>query len=287
MKNIEFAEKYGVFYNIVEGKNKIIDLFDYQKDMLIDFGVTNYLAIQHSRQVGVSTMLIIHVANFLLNNTSENRILIFKSNSNKSQHAFISKVRGLLDKYFNSINYNDIGYQINNSGNITLSNGNTILAMKDNIKQTLDNPNIIYSEVNINTIIVDDACWIKDNDFIKLIDYISVNQIKTIIVSAKRKEKNYFYNTIFRNHKNVFKSYSIPWDARFNQTWYDDIVRNMDPETIMCEIDLIDLPYDENKNRVITVRLNDKLISMISDKLIKNDVSLSEYIRYLIEKDNS
>jgi predicted DNA binding CopG/RHH family protein len=52
------------------------------------------------------------------------------------------------------------------------------------------------------------------------------------------------------------------------------------------EINLIDIPNKTNKNRVVTIRVNDDILNKITDKLLERDLSISEYIRQLIESDN-
>jgi predicted DNA binding CopG/RHH family protein len=82
----------------------------------------------------------------------------------------------------------------------------------------------------------------------------------------------------------------IPWVLHPNRDniWYEKIKENYGGNIDMfnSEINLIDIPNKTNKNRVVTIRVNDDILNKITDKLLERDLSISEYIRQLIEDDN-
>jgi len=75
MKNIDFAKKHGVVYNKQSNKIELLNLLPYQCDILSDMENKRFIAIQHSRQMGLTTMLSFHITNFLLHNINKNNLL--------------------------------------------------------------------------------------------------------------------------------------------------------------------------------------------------------------------
>lgn len=292
MKNLDFAEKHGITYSVHTFKIEQLTLHPYQKTILTDLENNRFIAIQHSRQMGLTTMLVFHIANFLLHNTNNKNLICLKTPNNASSRHTINHVRTLLS-YYNETN--KIKYIKNNQTSLKLENGNEVRLITDINSLNLPTTTEIdtYHEKNKDypyALILDNAAWVKDadvlvNQFIK----IGCNQI--IVVSGKRIEPNAFYDKIYTNQNNVFIKKQINWkmNPRRDDLWYEEMKKNFggNLNAFHTEVDLIDVPNETTKikDRVINVRLDDDTMNKLSLKLLEKDLSLSEYIRTLINKD--
>lgn len=293
MKNLDFAEKHGKVYSPYN-KNGIdkIKLFPYQIDVLNEFETHRFIAIQHSRQMGLTTMLSFHIANFLLHNKTNKKLLCFKSQNSNNGKDIINKVRNLLSQYEHDTNKILIRCK-NNQLSIKLSNNNEIRIISDiNSLQLPDKMKDNESQKDkdyVYGLIIDNAAYAKDLDRL-LKDFITIDLEQIILISNKRLEANIFNDDIFKNPNNSFYKKTINWrlNPNFTDEWYENIKKGFghDLDKFSCEIDLIDIPLKQtNKENIINVRLDNESMNKISSKLIERDITLSEYIRTLIKND--
>jgi predicted DNA binding CopG/RHH family protein len=244
------------------------------------------VSVQHSRQMGLTTMLIFHIANFLLHNTHTNKLLCLKLPKKTQGIDMINKIRYIMISC-------DVKFEKNNQSTIKLINGNEVRLINNinslklpNLQQPIDeqkDKDFVYG------LIIDNAAWDDKLDTL-ISDFSQLSLNSMIIISGKRKEVNFFYNSIFTNFGNMFKKITVTWDQNpsRDKIWYDKIKKDFesDLDLFNCEIDLKDIPKKIiNKDRIINIRLDDELMNQLSLKLIKLDISLSDYIRKLIQND--
>lgn len=259
---------------------KIFTPYEFQNEICSNFDNNRFIALQHSRQMGITTLLKFYICNFLFNNTNEKKTIYLKTISANGKH-FIEEIRVMVNEYLVDMSNNFI---TNNSKHIKLTNGNEI--------KLLGNSLIGIDPTKTYSFIIDNAAFIDNiNELIGGFINGGVNQI--LLTSSKTIKENQFYNTIFINQNSLFNKINIDWklNPNFTSEWYDKTKRLYGDNVDMfnCEINLWDVKDTStkvNKNRIINVRLTDDLLAKISNKLIEQDISLSEYLRNLINKDN-
>lgn len=289
MKNLEFAEKYGITFDPYENKISLINLYPYQKEILRDLEGYKFIAFQHSRQMGLTTMLVFHICNFLLHNTNKNNLLCFKSSKTAINRDMINKVKNILAHY--PPEGTSMAYLKNNQSSIKLANGNEFRIISDLHSLKLAKKGNHVEEQDKDrpyALIVDNAAWVDKLDRL-VTDFLSIDINQIILVSNKRKVTNTFQD-IFTKKENVFYQKSFIWklNPKFTDEWYSSMKKMFGDNLndFYCEVDLIDVPQEvKTKDRIINVRLDDDTMNKLSLKLIEYDLSLSEYIRKLIKKD--
>jgi len=253
-----------------------ITLYDYQKSLLDDFDTYKYLIVKHSRQMGITTLLTLKIANFLINNTDEHKTILFISNKLDLSYDMVKKVIALLSFY-----YIDIPFVIDNKRTIKLKNGNTFKI----VSPTTDG----LRGIQTNTLIIDNAADI--NNLNDLLGAFLPMCNKVILTSGNNINPNFFNKLFINDNDNVYVKRKVLWNLRpeFNSIrWYEDIKKMMgDDKLFDSEVNLIDCNdcITVKKDRTISIRLNEELITKVSMKLINDDISLSDYIRTLIIND--
>jgi hypothetical protein len=145
-------------------------------------------------------------------------------------------------------------------------------------------------------IILDEAAFLDKNYFNvflgKIMSEIKPHK-KIIITSTPNGIKNKFFDLYYNS---MFESMSINYkdNPRFtsNEKWYDDMEKIIPKDKFRQEIhgEFVDTKLKakskpKNKNKLIQFRVDDDLYVKLSSKLMKDDVSVSTYMRNLIIKD--
>ncbi len=279
MTNIEFTNKFGLVFKTKSNNDEKITLYDYQKNILTELENTKFLAVLASRQMGLSTMITFHLTNWVINNKSDKNVFYLTSNKFENSIELLNKIRVIIDFYNNS-NDDKLSYTINNRRKFTLNNGNSI--------KIISRPTPSITK-NVYGIIIDNASFFHGTE--EIYKYFLTFDLKQIIlVSGFNKEYNFFYDELILK-ENTLKKIIIKWNQNPNYTeeWYNNISKLYCGN--MCEVDLTRTSESHKetekitKNRIINIRLNDEIITKISKKLIALDISLSEYIRGVINID--
>jgi hypothetical protein len=245
-----------------------IELYDYQKNLLKVFNEEQFVLVKQSRQMGISTLLCEYILEEITYN--EDRHIVILS-SNQTNGIF------LLDNI--KLSLKNTAMITNTRKRLKLINGNRIDVITTHNDLRGTTPNIV---------IIDNAGFI--DNFEKIINYFIKHLLpETKIIINSNNNTNSYFNKLY-NDKNKFYKVLIPWVLHPNRDniWYEKIKENYGGSIDMfnSEINLIDIPNKTNKNRVVTIRVNDDILNKITDKLLERDLSISEYIRQLIESDN-
>lgn len=172
MDIVKFAETYCLVKQL-DGSFKPIQLRDWQKHWLKN----STLLFKGERQCGITTLLVIKVAHFLIFSKRERRpkLILFKSHNYKSNLDFIKKVKSIIEFYiwyntpnwelsrFNQIfNHPDkpkINFKKNQSEIIELSNDNTIKTLQSESISEIINKTYEYEVFGL---ILDNSNYIKN-----------------------------------------------------------------------------------------------------------------------------
>lgn len=296
MKNIEFCKEYGSFYNYSKGLIETIKPYGYQEEILSELEKDGLISILASRQMGLSTMLCIHLVNWLINNTSERKIVYLISHKLLAGEQLLDNIRRVL-KYY--MEYNSITtFDRNNKKEIKLSNENHIKLISStracDVRTKFNEANDFLNKENLPyALIVDNAAFVNtlSSDVPFFMDNTNVKQI--ILCSAFNNDINYFYDNIHSQagDTNSFKAFTYKWNLNptFNHdNWYESMKKH-NPNGYKAEIDLERTYYDVKITKCKTViksfRFEEPTLDKIAKRLIQTDKNLSEYIRDLISKD--
>lgn len=271
MRTLEFAEKYAFDYK----RNKI-DLYEFQKELLNEFDDKRYILTLSSRQMGCSSMLSLYIANWLINNdTDMKRLVILVDKPNTK----IASIRAIINNYCEINNIENLETAAS-TRSLYLNNGNSILITNNLLS-------IDITPQNSFGLVVDNAAWIRD--LIGQMAYAIPVINKLIMVSGFNVNKNDFYDKLFISDNNLFKKIKITWDLHpnHNEEWYKTQEELFKYGTSFYSEIHLERKEKSNppKNNMINVRLTDELLMKISRKLLEKDISVSEYIRQLIEND--
>jgi len=250
-----------------------MELRDYQQDLLDTFKTHRFVLVKHSRQMGVTTTIIEHIIHLLLDD-KKHTIIFFTLNSTIGKE--------ILNKIRTDNRVSGVGFVNQKTNVLVLNNGNKV-----KLGITSDS----FRGDNFTDFILDNGCFI--NNLKQLIQIAQVNlasqKYSSIIISSSNKKGVSDFNELFNDTKNIFKKQLIHWSSNkeLDNEWSDKIKKQMSEADFKCEYDLLDTPQEEknNKDRLISFRLNDEIYNKLSEKLIQRDMSLSEYLRFLITND--
>lgn len=185
MLNIEFAQTYKPEFQ----------LYNYQEELLNDLDCYRFLYIKQARQMGVSTMLAFHVANFLLNNTSNDNYIGLLVIKKELGYRFIDLLERILTE-------SKIEYKRPTQREIKTPNGNGFRILTEN--------NLI--SYRYHTLIVENAGLFHN---LKLIYPASIALSKRLFVISGQTEKPLF------PEGHVFKTIVLNYrlNKKFNEDW--------------------------------------------------------------------
>lgn len=276
---VEFAKEYGYGYDVYENKYKILELFKYQKKMLIDLEKNKFAIIKQSRQVGIDSILAIYISYFILKN-KDKRVVIMSNNLVCSKN-FLDKIRNILFKSKAII-------AINNEKNIMLDNGSDVKVISSSIDAIMG-----YS---FDFIYINNFEFIKgvDNIYTSLFQHLKDESSKCIISSTPQYKKDLFHKlwtSAVKKETDSFLPMNIIWNKNpnFNEEWYQKKCKelNYSKDLISTELDAKFLSKTEKiKKASINIRLTknkkDKILFKMREK---NMSSITEYIMELIDED--
>ena len=274
--SLEFAEENAFFYTPLNGFNKI-ELYNYQKDLLNTLDDNRFVMVKHSRQMGITTLLKLYLANAVVNNYENEKTFAILAPNLSSGYELLEGVKRLVMQMHDSSNM-----VINNKKKLQWKNGNRIMVCSNSIDS--------FRGYRIDEIIIDGGDYIDNLEDIIACVAGGLQMGGKIILASSNSKNDTFFKKIFNDESNQFVKKIITWDLHPNRDkeWYDDMARHLSKEDLEIELDLIDcVEVVEPIKKTISLRIDSTLVDKISLKLVDMNINLSEYIRRLIEKDLS
>ena len=274
--SLEFAEENAFFYTPLNGFNKI-ELYDYQKDLLNTLDNNRFVMVKHSRQMGITTLLKLYLANAVVNNYENEKTFVILTPKLSSGYEFLDGVKRLIMQMHDSSDM-----VINNKKKLQFKNGNRIMVCSNSINE--------FRGYRIDEIIIDCGNYIDYLEDIIACVAVGLQMGGKIILASSNSKNDTFFKKIFNDESNQFVKKIITWDLHPNRgkEWYDDMARHLSKEDLEIELDLIDnIEVVEPIKKTISLRIDSSLVDKVSLKLVDMDINLSEYIRRLIDKDLS
>lgn len=272
--SLEFAEKNAFFFTPLNGFTKI-ELYEYQKNLLKTLDDKRFVMVRHSRQMGISTLFKLYLANAVINNYEKGKTFVILTPKLSSAYEFLEGVKRLVKQHYDSNNI-----IVDNKRKLELRNGNRIITCSNSIDS--------FRGYRIDEIIIDGGNFIGNLEDIMACLAVGLQIGGKIILASSNTKNNTFFKRIFKDESNQFVKKRITWDLHPNRgkEWYDDMSKHFTKEDLEIELDIIDyVEVVEPIKKTISLRIDSSLIDKVSLKLVDIDINLSEYIRRLIEKD--
>jgi hypothetical protein len=272
MNIIEFAEKYSVFYDPLNGWKYGNELQDYEKDFLCNLVEHKFTINLHSRQMNITTLNSIYVTYNLIFGTDEK--IIYVGNKLDCTYHFIDKVRQILFNY----NQDNKDLVINNKKEIRLKNGNKLIGISANSYGIIG-----YTPTKV---LIDSATYI--NGFEHMLNAIlcSLTTFGSLHIFAQPNRLDYVYQ-LYVSDNNNFKKFKYHYSLnpkRFSVENINKMKTHISDDEWKQSMELEFLLY-EPKEYTLQVRVDNQIYNKISKRLMERDISLSEYLRKLIGDD--
>ena len=273
---LKFAEKYAYGFDAREKRFKHLELYDYQKEMLVAFQENKYNIIKQSRQMGIDITMAVYVAYYVLKN--ENKKVSITSDSLKSSENFLNKVRAILV-------YSGEKLTASATRVIELKNGSRIFSISsDSVSRGGSQANLTF---------INNFEFLSAPEEALSTQTVCTNEM--IIASMPRYEENVFYNlwTAATKNENAYNPISVIWNQNpsFDETWYREQCKKLvwNEDSIKNELDgEFVKKKDKKKKSTVSIRLKNDVKVKILEKMKQKEISsITDYVMELINKDLS
>ena len=267
----EFAKKV----NGVGFRDKSNKIYEAHNDVYDILESHRYVQIVSSRQVGVTNMMSNYCVNFLVNNNSGRNILYVAHPNMGLSKLFFKGISEKLRKYYGKQVYRDFVNKDTSSEIIV--NGNSL-----RLYSGIDN-----EQDSLYGVIFDNFEFIKDADkhYRDIIDLISSVPESRVIICGKTPE-----------YLGVFKLKTIHWSEIefFDSKWRENMIKAIGNDAFDAEFNNLSPTYGRiktepinkpTKDKILQVRVDTDMYTSIAVHLMDKDLTLSDYIRGLIESD--
>ena len=285
---------------------KNITPFDYQLKFIDDIHKNNCI-VTKSRQMGVTSMMELYIAWYVIFNESKTVFII--GASLESSKRILDGVKIILQNYSvddekdgivkNTYFHWEDDFLINNKTELRLKNRCIIKAASPSIEASRG-----YS---VDFMYIDEAAFTNNFEEIYAASGIcmQMNKNSKFIIASNPKDNSSF-NRLFLNAVDggYFKQIKLHWSInpkyskdikeedsdspfKYSSPWFYEMFNRLgnDIKSTEQELECIVRYKDEtNKTKTISLRMDGDLHKKLQDKL-NPGVSISDYIRTLIEKD--
>ncbi len=300
-----FMQERWLAYDANSKKFHNLTPYEYQLDFIKTIHQTNNNIIVHSRQMGVSAMMQLYIAWYVLFNYDKLTVIV--SHSLDSGKRILEGIKIILQNY---------SVDDKKNGEITktyfhweddfLKNSKTELKLKNGCRIKVVSPTADAGcGEAIDFLYIDEAAFIKDFKLIhmSLGMATSCKKDSKMIFTSIPKDNSHFNNLYINSEINKIRlhwsinpiySTGITEDRdrhspyQHKSPWFDELIKNRYQNNVKYveqELECV-VNYEEqtSKLKTISLRVNDNLYKRIQLSLNDNDTA-SDYIRRLIEKD--
>lgn len=285
-----FIKEFNYGFDSEELKYKLLKIHDFQIGVLKNIHNNNAI-IKKSRQMYISQLTAAYCAWNILFKEDFNIAIV--GNNKEASNRIIERIKIILQNFTIIFNYEQ-DVVTNNVSEIRLANGSFVRAFAPS-----SNAGRGYS---INMLIIDEADFIKEIEdiWIGLGMALSCTGGKCIMISTPNKID--FFHRIWQdaiNNTNDFIPIHLDWKMNPNYTkdleirnqqcwssWYENMCNSLgwDEDKINKELNGQFVESNKSVQTRINFRVNEELYYKIMNK-IGNKISMSDYLRELIEKD--
>lgn len=282
---------------------KNITPFKYQLKFIDDVHKNNCV-ITKSRQMGATSMMELYIAWYVIFNESKTVFII--GSSLESSKKILEGIKIILKNYSvydentNKVCFNwEDDFIVNNKTELKLKNRCFIKAASPNIESSRG-----YS---VDFMYIDEAAFLSNFEEIYAASGISIQMHKgSKLIIASNPKDNSSFNKLFLNAVDggYFKQIKLHWSVnpiyskdivdedldspfKYSSPWFCAMFNILNNNIKLTEQELecvVRYKDETSKTRTISLRMDDSLHKKLQGKL-NPGVSISDYIRTLIEKD--
>jgi hypothetical protein len=283
----EFIEKHRTGVDIIKGTRGLFEYYPFEREVISGVHNNQYTIIKKSRQMHLTTMLAAYVAWFMIfNENSEKSEIVYCANKLDSSKRFVDYVRSILYDYYGE-EFTDKKLT-NNKTEIKLKNGNSIRSHSSSV-DSMRGRNLEKTYMYI----FDEAAYNPSlGNFLTQLDVLKLRYNFKIVLGSTPNGFEYFHRLWDGSHKgeNKYHPIDLPyhkhpkrdekWVEEMRKLLYNDILFNQEVLGLF-----IQPKAKKNKSNLIQFRVSDDIMNQIGLKLIEKDVTISNYLRDLIQKD--
>lgn len=272
-KNQNFALTY-------KGVGKL-KLYKFQEDILKSIIDSKVDIIAHSRQMGISQIFALYIAWFVLFNYEKN-VFIMSNDTQMAVHL-LERVKFILRNYtVNGIFNFDSEIIKDNKKSFSLKNGCSVeIASSENS----------FKGKQKHLCFIDNAAFIKNLESITNSVFCEMSAIKdTKLIIASCPYDDSYFNKLAIEWTEANRQV-IPWNLhpQRDEEWFNKMCKTLNFEINAMDQELnciINYKEKSSKDKTISLRIPFDKFRAIKTK-IGDELSISDYIRSLIEKDLS
>ena len=293
-RHLEYKEDFLLFAQneanfLTPFGSKKIELYDFQVNLLETIKDTKFDLIVQSRQMGITNLLILYIAWVAIFN--QDKEIAILSHNKTSSDRILACVRTVLNSY----SYKEF-FDYENmiakdcKSELKLKNGNSV--------RSLSSSTDALRGRQIHILAVDNAAFIKNlSTLLETVAPVLFNLKDSKLILASTPKRNSHFNKMvlkyeedesYKEDKTVSLNY-LPWTLHHNRDkdWFDLRCKSLNYEKELIDEEfncVVRTDEHEQKSKTISLRLTNKLLIDIKTK-IGDELSISDYIRSLIEKD--
>ena len=276
-----FMKQQWTGYDVESFKMSTIEPRGYQLKAIDSICKNKFNLLASSRQMGGSSMMSLYIAWYVLFN--EKKQVVIMSNNSACAIRVLELIKAILLNYSVDGVFNFRKNVVkNNKTELELDNGCRIKALG----QSAD----AGKGQVIDLLFVDNAAFIKNlsDIYMGLGMAIAVGDGKIILMSTPCDDSDFNLLALNAKENNDINYIEWSWDKLYTKEWYDQQCLQLggNQKMIDTELDCI-INYKEksSKDKAINLRLDWTTYNKMKIKAGK--LSISEYIRYLIDHDLS
>jgi hypothetical protein len=268
---------------------KKVELYDFQLDLLESIKDTFFDLIVQSRQMGVTNLLALYISWVAI--FDHDKEIAILSHNKATSDRILAFVRTILNSY-SCKEFFDYENMITKDckSEFKLTNGNSVRSIPSSVSS--------FKGRQIDILVVDNAAYIKNLSTLMetVTPVIFALKDSKLIISSSPKKNSHFNKMVLhyeedksiKEDKKISLNY-LSWNLHPNRDkeWFEKqcIILGLRQELINEELNcVVTSDEHEQKNKTISLRLTNKWLIDIKTK-IGDELSISDYIRSLIEKD--
>ena len=274
-----FMRQNWIGYDVESFKMSKIQPRGYQLKAIDSIHKNKISTIASSRQMGGTSMVSLYIAWYVLFNEKK-EVLIMSQNS-ESGRRVLELIKAIL------INYS-VGGVFNFRDNVT-KNNKTELELDNGTRIKIKSPLADAGKgCKLDLLFIDNAAFIKNLSDIYMALGMTVVDGRIIIMSTPCDDSD--FNLLALNGKENESINYIEWNWKklYTKEWYDNMCKqlNFDQNIIDTELDcVINHKEKTNKDKTISLRIDAGTYNKM--KIKAGELSISDYLRYLIDHDLS
>jgi len=225
---VYFVEKYIKIVHVDKGLIPM-KLWDFQKEMLMQFHTNRFNIAKLSRQVGKSTVSCAYCLHYAIFNPEKTVAVL--ANKGSIAREMLGRITKMLE---NLPFFLQPGTKILNKGSIEFSNGSSVIAASTSSSS--------IRGLSISLLVLDEFAFVQNSEEFYTSTYPVISsgkESKVIITSTPNGMNNMFYKIWQKaaTGESGYKAFTVTWDAvpGRDEAWKEETIKNTSPEQFKQE----------------------------------------------------